>query len=127
MVAQAGAGTENEHGDTEALCLAPTGPKKGKYTVGGFVCPTFARNAYGAVDEPPDYGDAARAAYALEAAAKYPNEKPMFAADGTMLDENGNRSIFDDVDEPPDESFCRRLEELDSRVQTRVARKLWGL
>jgi hypothetical protein len=32
-------------------------------------------------------------------------------------------------DEPPDESFCRRLEELDrqKRAQTRVARKLWGL
>lgn len=31
--------------------------------------------------------------------------------------------------EPPDESFYRRLEELDhqKRAQTRVARKLWGL
>jgi len=28
----------------------------------------------------------------------HPNERPMFALDGTMLDENGNRSIFDDVD-----------------------------
>ena len=28
----------------------------------------------------------------------YPNGQPMFAKDGMMLDENGNRSIFDDVD-----------------------------
>lgn len=27
------------------------------------------------------------------------NGKPQFSPDGTMLDENGNRSIFDDVDE----------------------------
>lgn len=29
---------------------------------------------------------------------KYPNGRPMFSWDGTMLDHNGNRSIFDDVD-----------------------------
>ena len=29
---------------------------------------------------------------------KYDNGRPKFAPDGTMLDENGNRSIFDDVD-----------------------------
>lgn len=29
----------------------------------------------------------------------YPNGAPMFAEDGTMLDDKGNRSIFDDVDE----------------------------
>jgi hypothetical protein len=29
----------------------------------------------------------------------YNNGKPMFSSDGTMLDEHGNRSIFDDVDE----------------------------
>ena len=29
---------------------------------------------------------------------KYENGAPMFAADGTMLDKVGNRSIFDDVD-----------------------------
>lgn len=34
-----------------------------------------------------------------DVAAKYPNGAPMFAADGMMLDENGNRSIFDDIDE----------------------------
>jgi len=29
----------------------------------------------------------------------YPNGAPMFAKDGMMLDDQGNRSIFDDVDE----------------------------
>jgi len=29
----------------------------------------------------------------------YPNGAPMFAPNGMMLDEHGNRSIFDDVDE----------------------------
>ena len=31
---------------------------------------------------------------------KHPNGVPMWAPDGMMLDENGNRSIFDDVDQP---------------------------
>lgn len=30
---------------------------------------------------------------------KYPNGRPMFREDGMMLDDEGNRSIFDDVDE----------------------------
>lgn len=29
----------------------------------------------------------------------YPNGQRMFSDDGTMLDESGNRSIFDDLDE----------------------------
>ena len=29
----------------------------------------------------------------------YANGNPMFAPDGMMLDEHGNRSIFDDIDE----------------------------
>lgn len=33
-----------------------------------------------------------------ERQAKYPNGKPMFSPDRTMLDDKGNRSIFDDVD-----------------------------
>lgn len=35
----------------------------------------------------------------LRANAVHPNGNPKFADDGTMLDEQGNRSIFDDVDE----------------------------
>lgn len=30
---------------------------------------------------------------------RHDNGRPVFSEDGTMLDENGNRSIFDDVDE----------------------------
>lgn len=30
---------------------------------------------------------------------KYPNGRPKFTVDGTMLDDRGNRSIFDDVDQ----------------------------
>ena len=33
-------------------------------------------------------------------AAKHPNGAPKWSPDGTLLDENGNRSIFDDVDQP---------------------------
>lgn len=29
----------------------------------------------------------------------YPNGAPMFSPSGTMLDEHGNRSIFDDIDQ----------------------------
>ncbi|MBZ9600702.1 hypothetical protein [Phyllobacterium chamaecytisi] len=32
-------------------------------------------------------------------ATKHPNGFPVFSRDGTMLDEHGNRSIFDDVDQ----------------------------
>jgi hypothetical protein len=30
---------------------------------------------------------------------KHPNGRPKFSLDGTLLDDKGNRSIFDDVDE----------------------------
>lgn len=33
-----------------------------------------------------------------ERAAKYPNGQRMYSEDRTMLDDKGNRSIFDDVD-----------------------------
>ena len=35
----------------------------------------------------------------LSPPATYPNGAPMFAPDGMMLDEKGERSIFDDVDQ----------------------------
>lgn len=41
----------------------------------------------------------AMAAEMLSKLAKYPNGAPMFAPDGMMLDDQGNRSIFDDVDQ----------------------------
>jgi len=99
MIARAGSGTDNPRGETEALCLSASGPKASKYTVADFTCSSFAKNSHGAVDDPPNYGEESRAAYAADSATTYPNGKPMFAPDGTMLDENGNRSIFDDVDE----------------------------
>lgn len=85
--------------DVEALCLIQGGPASGKYMVGTQTCPEWAKNSHGAVDDPPNYGEATLAAYAEDAARRHPNGKPVFAKDGTMLDENGNRSIFDDVDE----------------------------
>jgi hypothetical protein len=98
MLAQAGGGTINPRGDVEAMCLSD-GPRKGKYTTAETTCDAYAKNSHGAVDDPPNYGEESRAAYEREAATKYPNGKPMFAPDGTMLDDKGNRSIFDDVDE----------------------------
>ena len=82
----------------EALCLNEASPCSGKYMVGSQTCPAFARNTFGAVDDPPDYGKQVRALYASQAEIKHPNGKPMYAPDGTMLDDKGNRSIFDDVD-----------------------------
>jgi hypothetical protein len=32
-------------------------------------------------------------------ALRHPNGRPTFSLDGTMLDDHGNRSVFDDVDE----------------------------
>ena len=40
----------------------------------------------------------ARASHVCPTPTHYPNGKPIFAKDGTMLDERGNRSIFDDID-----------------------------
>lgn len=84
--------------DVEALCLSEDGPAKGKYVVGSQVCSAFAKNTRGAVDDPADYGEAARSAYAEQAAMRYSNGAPVYAKDGTLLDEKGSRSIFDDVD-----------------------------
>jgi len=88
-----------EGSETKALCLAPSGVANGTYTVAGDHCGAFAKNTLGAVDDPPDYGEAVRAAYAAQAEEKHPNGAPKWAPDGTLLDDKGNRSIFDDVDE----------------------------
>lgn len=82
----------------EALCLNSAGPCSGKYVVETQTCDGFARNTFGAVDDPPDYGEEVRAAYAEQAALKHSNGKPKYAPDGTMLNDDGTRSIFDDVD-----------------------------
>ncbi len=99
MIARAGSGTDNPRGDTEALCLAASGPYAGKYTTMAKTCDSFAKNTVGAIDDPPNYGEETRAEYAKQAAATYPNGAPMYSRDGMLLDHLGNRSIFDDIDE----------------------------
>lgn len=94
MIAQSVGGA-----DVEAMCLAPDGKLQGQYTIASQTCEDFAKNTAGAVDDPPDYGEAARAEYERQAKSVYPGGQPMYAKDGTMLDELGRRSIFDDVDE----------------------------
>lgn len=83
--------------ETVAMCLG-SGPWGSIYTKAAQTCAAFAKNTAGAVDEPPDYGEEVRAEYERQAAMKHPNGAPVFAPDGTMLDDKGNRSIFDDVD-----------------------------
>jgi hypothetical protein len=75
-----------------AMCLADGGPRNGEYMSGAETCSAFARNTFGAVDDPPDYGEQVRALYAAEAALKHENGRPQYAPDGTMLDDRGNRS-----------------------------------
>lgn len=84
-------------GDVVAMCLG-RGIMNGKYTTGRQTCDAYAKNTHGAVDDPPDYGEEVRALYEADAARKYPNGAPMYAPDGTMLNDAGHRSIFDDVD-----------------------------
>jgi hypothetical protein len=60
-------------------------------------CKGFAYDTAGKVDDPPNYGEEVLPIYAAQAAAKHKNGAPMFAPDGTMLDDKGNRSIFDDL------------------------------
>lgn len=50
-------------GPIEALCLSEGGPRKGKYTRETFYCGAWRSDHYGKVDDPPNYGEAARAAY----------------------------------------------------------------
>jgi hypothetical protein len=49
----------------EALCLGD-GPKAQRYTRGNDTCPAWKSNHLGQVDDPPDYGESVRAAYAAE-------------------------------------------------------------
>lgn len=85
-------------GELVALCLG-SGTMKGRYTTEGQYCDSYAKNTAGAVDDPPDYGEDARATYAAQTLARYENGQPMYSRDGTLLDPKGNRSIFDDVAE----------------------------
>jgi hypothetical protein len=65
MVAQSIGG-----GPVTAMCLVDAGRYAGKYTAGAQRCDSWKSGHYGAVDEPPDYGTAARQMYAAEDAAR---------------------------------------------------------
>ncbi len=49
----------------EAICLAE-GPYSGKYVTERMTCPSWRSGWAGAVDDPPNYGEESRAAYAEE-------------------------------------------------------------
>lgn len=53
-------------GPVEALCLAEGGPKQGKYTAEHDGCNGFKPNSYGAIDDPPNYGEEVRRLYVEE-------------------------------------------------------------
>lgn len=84
-------------GEVCAMCLG-SGTMRGRYTTARQVCDAYARNSAGAVDDPPNYGEESRAEYDRQAQATHPNGRRKYAPDGTLLDDKGNRSIFDDVD-----------------------------
>lgn len=56
-------------GPMEALCLSGDGPKAGRFVRATSSCSSWKSGHLGAVDEPPNYGEHVRAAYAAEEAA----------------------------------------------------------
>lgn len=62
MCAQSIGGSE-----MEALCLSADGPKAGRFTSGSDRCTSWKSGHLGAIDAPPNYGEAVRAAYDTEA------------------------------------------------------------
>jgi hypothetical protein len=53
-------------GGVEAVCLSGTGPFARKFKYATSSCPSWKSDHHGKVDDPPDYGVASRAAYAVE-------------------------------------------------------------
>ena len=53
-------------GPVLAMCLSDDGPFSGKYTAGRATCTVWKSGHFGAVDDPPNYGEEARAMYAEE-------------------------------------------------------------
>lgn len=49
-----------------ALCLSSVSPMQGKYTSGRMKCEAWKSGHHGAVDDPPNYGEAVRELYAEE-------------------------------------------------------------
>jgi hypothetical protein len=64
MIAQAVGG-----GPVTAMCLAESGPHAGKYTSARIRCKSWKSGHFGAVDDPPDYGEETRRLYAEEESA----------------------------------------------------------
>ena len=59
-------------GPIEAICLSGDGSLAGKYTTGRKTCSAWKSGHFGAVDDPPNYGEEARALYEAEEAAPQP-------------------------------------------------------
>lgn len=93
MIARAGGGTDNPRGDVEAMCLNATSPRSGNYTVERDTCEKWATGDLGAVDDPPNYGEATRALYAAREATG-PAAKAQCPSCGADVD-----SIFDHIDQ----------------------------
>ena len=55
-------------GPVQALCLADSGPFKGKYTTARQKCDSWKPGHFGAIDDPPNYGEETRKLYAREGA-----------------------------------------------------------
>lgn len=53
-------------GPIEAMCLSDDSPHKGQYTRERQTCEAWKSDHYGKIDDPPDYGERVRAAYAAE-------------------------------------------------------------
>jgi hypothetical protein len=53
-------------GPVVALCLANEGPLSGKYVSAQRSCTSWKSGHYGAVDDPPNYGEETRAMYEAE-------------------------------------------------------------
>ncbi len=56
-------------GPVEAMCLVDDGPFSSKYVTARQKCDKWKSGHYGAVDDPPNYGEETRALYASEDAA----------------------------------------------------------
>jgi hypothetical protein len=71
MIAQCHGG-----GSVQALCLADGGPMSGKYTTSRVTCTAWKSGHFGAVDDPPNYGEETRAMYTGEDASPSGQEVP---------------------------------------------------
>lgn len=69
-------------GQVEAMCLVDGGPKSGRYTTSRGTCAAWESGHYGAVDDPPNYGEEVRPLYEAEKKkARKRNDKPLQSAE----------------------------------------------